>query len=337
MAILRRAKIGGATLTLAGLLVAFGAEPRSSEQKPNYVLKENVHLVIVPVTVKDAHGALVEDLTQDDFHIFEDGRERPVRYFSNESSPLSVVILLDTGMSAHSLDAVRDAAGSLGSSFGPNDEESLVMFDNTIRVVQDFTPRADLLVDRALKTIPEGAGPSMLGGPLSGSTRINGVPIDRPGTMTIATRPPGKRLVDALYAAAHRLKTRPAERRRIVVIISDGVNGSDNLFSLQDAVDALAASDASAYAVSFGSGWAAKRADLLARVSRESGGDIMYVQRRKGFANALPRLTDEARNAYVLGFPPASSDGKFHDIEVRATRPGVRLIARNRFLSPAAK
>jgi VWFA-related protein len=133
--------------------------------------------------------------------------------------------------------------------------------------------------------------------------------------------------------AAQRLKTRPPDRRRVVVIVSDGMNGSDNQFSYSETMDALASSDVTVYAVSFGSGWAMKRGDLLARVARGTGGDIAYVQRRSSLDRAFFTLTNEARNSYVLGFTPASADGKFHEIQVRVKRPAVSSIARSRFFS----
>ncbi len=326
-----------AALTLAWLLTAVFARRQSSDREPPYVLKEKVHLVIVPVTVKGREGSLVDDLTGDDFRVFEDGRERPLQYFSNESTPLSAIVLLDTGMSEKALAAVRGTLRALRNVFTPDDEEALYLFDNNIRLAQDFTSKGDLLVEALQKGEPKGAGPSLIGGPLAAPPAINGVPIDRPGTVPNLAPPVGKRVYDALCTAAQRLKTRPLGRRRVVLIISDGVNGSDNEFSYHQMMDALEVSDVTVYAVSFGSGWAIKRADLLARVARETGGDIAYVRRKAGLDAAYFRLTDESRNSYVLGFAPASADGKFHEIQVRVVRPGVRWIARNRFLAPPLK
>lgn len=306
---------------------------------PEFTLKENVHLVVVPVTVKDHHDTLVDDLTADDFTVYEDGHARPVVYFSADTTPLSTVILLDTGMSSLSVDAVRKDLRTLSNSFAPDDEEALILFDNTIRPVEDFTTQGDLLVGAAAKDLPAGtgAGPSILGGPLGNPPVINGIPIDRPGTVPPAAGRVDKRLDDALYAAAQKLRARPLGRRRVVVVLSDGVNGSDNQIPHDEVMEALEASNVTVYAVSFGSGWAIHRRDLLARVAHETGGDIVYVQRRESLDHAFPELTNEARNAYVLGFSPLSADGKFHEIEVRVARPGVRLMARNRFLSPPVK
>src|SRR5437773_3622722 len=325
-----------APITLAGALTG---QAQSNGPKPDFTIKEHVHLVIVPVTVKDRHGALVDNLSQDDFKVFEDGHARPVQYFSNETTPLSAVILIDTGMSELSVDAVRSELGLLSGAFAPEDEQALILFDNTIRPVQDFTTQGDLLVAAARRALPAGtgAGPSILGGPLGNPPTINGVNVERPGTVPVPAARIGKRIDAALYAAAQPPRTRPAGHRRVVVILSDGANGSDNQIPHDEVLEALAASDVTVYAVSFGSGWAMKRRDLLGRVARETGGDFAYVQRRKGLDRAFPELTNEARNSYVLGFPPLSADGKFHAIEVRVTRPSVRLIARNRFLSPPVR
>jgi hypothetical protein len=77
-----------------------------------------------------------------------------------------------------------------------------------------------------------------------------------------------------------------------------------------------------------------KRVDLLARVTRETGGDIAYAQRSAALERVFFGLTGEARNSYVLGFAPASADGSFHEIQVRVARSGVRSMARSSFFSP---
>src|SRR5712692_10572372 len=140
----RRAMLSCYALAMVGLLAAGSLRTPAGEQEPQYAIKEKVHLVLVPVTVKDNQGDLIDDLTQADFQVFEEGLERPVQFFSNESAPLSTVILLDSGMSEASAAAVHEALRSLGSSFGPNDEEALYIFDNTIRLVEDFTSQTDL-------------------------------------------------------------------------------------------------------------------------------------------------------------------------------------------------
>lgn len=317
---------------------AAGSGPQQSDdQAQPFTLKENVHLVIVPVTVKDGDGRLVPDLTQDDFRILEDGKQRPLQYFSNELTPISALVLLDTGMSAKSLAVVRSQLRSLSNAFGPNDEAALYFFDKHIHLGLDFTSRADLIVDvvqrEATQGKVEGKAPGLIGGPFAGSPTINGVNIDNPGSGPILPAAVSKSIHDALYEAAQQLRYRAEGRRRVVLILSDGVGGGDT-FSYQETIKALEVAKATVYAISFGTGRAVKRADLLARVARDTGGDVAYVRRRSGLDAACFLLTNEARNSYVLGFTPSVADGKFHDIDVRVSRRGLKLTARNRFFAP---
>jgi Ca-activated chloride channel family protein len=314
--------------------------PQSDDQTQPFTLKENVHLVVVPVTAKDRDGRLVQDLTRGDFEILEDGKQRPIQYFSNELTPISALILLDTGMSAKSLAIVRSQLSSLSNAFGPSDEVALYFFDQHIHLGQDFTSQADQIVEAVRREGAQGRGegkaPGMLGGPLAGSPTVNGVNLDNPGSGPTLSAPITKNIHDALYEAAQQLRYRAEGRRRVVLILSDGVGGS-NTFSYQEMLNALEVAKATVYAVSFGAGWAAKRADLLARVARDTGGDVAYVRRKSGLDAACFRLTNESRNSYVLGFAPSAADGKFHDIGVRVSRQGLKLIARNRFFAPPLK
>ncbi len=325
---------------MLGRAVAGSGALQSDDQSQPFTLKENVHLVVVPVTVKDRGGGLVQDLTRDDFRILEDGKQRPIQYFSNEPTPISALVLLDTGMSAKSLATVRGQLRSLGNAFGPADEVALYFFDKHIHLGQDFTSKTDLIVDAVRREETQGRGegkaPGLVGGPLAGSPTVNGVNLDNPGSGPTLSAPISKSTTDALYEAAQQLRYRAEGRRRVVLILSDGVGGG-NTFSYDEMINALRVAKVTVYAVSFGTGWAAKRADLLARVARDTGGDVAYVRRKSGLDAACFMLTNESRNSYVLGFTPSAADGKFHDIDVRISRKGLKLIARNRFFAPPLK
>src|SRR3974377_1162151 len=106
--------------------------PPQAEQEAPFVMKENVNLVLVPVSVKGRDGRLVHDLDRDNFRLFEDGHPKAVQYFSNEFTPLSAVVLVDTGMSAKYFSVVSARPRALANAFGPSDEEAIAFFDKTI-------------------------------------------------------------------------------------------------------------------------------------------------------------------------------------------------------------
>src|SRR5260370_37652270 len=71
--------------------------PSMQTQDPRARIRTTVSLVIVPVTVKDGAGELVNDLQQNEFRIFEDGIEQQHSLFSVEPLPPSTAILLCDG------------------------------------------------------------------------------------------------------------------------------------------------------------------------------------------------------------------------------------------------
>src|SRR5690242_196272 len=57
--------------------------------------------VVVPVTVKDGNGQLVNDLGVGDFRLFEDDIEQKIR-LSVDPFPLSIVVLFDAALKSNS-------------------------------------------------------------------------------------------------------------------------------------------------------------------------------------------------------------------------------------------
>src|SRR5712692_1934412 len=92
-------------------LQALSQEP--SQQPP--VIRTQVSLVNLFVTVRDKSKRIVTDLKQQDFKIAEDGQDQQIAFFSKEVTlPITVALLLDTsGSEQNMLGAIQDA----GSQF----------------------------------------------------------------------------------------------------------------------------------------------------------------------------------------------------------------------------
>ena len=80
--------------------VPAGSVPPSSNtsQEELYKYVVNTNFVVVPVTVKDSSGHLVEGLLQKDFSIYEDSKPQTVRYFTSDPFALSAAIVLDLSL-----------------------------------------------------------------------------------------------------------------------------------------------------------------------------------------------------------------------------------------------
>ncbi|MBM3758373.1 MAG: VWA domain-containing protein, partial [Acidobacteria bacterium] len=63
------------------ILTAFVTSLLAFPQQP---LNVSVSEVIVPITVTDSKGRFVSDLGQDDFKIYDEGKEQKITYFSRE-------------------------------------------------------------------------------------------------------------------------------------------------------------------------------------------------------------------------------------------------------------
>ena len=75
-----------------------GAQTQQADaDHPVATLKVKAREVLLPVTVRDKKGALVENLTAADFTLTEDGRPQVIKSFSRESDlPFLVGLLVDT-------------------------------------------------------------------------------------------------------------------------------------------------------------------------------------------------------------------------------------------------
>src|SRR5438105_46890 len=78
---------------------------------PTDVVSIETAEVLLPVTVRDAGGQLVANLTQKDFRVFEDGVAQPLSDLSLRQVPVDVVLMVDASSSvAESFDDFRRAA-----------------------------------------------------------------------------------------------------------------------------------------------------------------------------------------------------------------------------------
>src|SRR5450631_2775919 len=60
------------------------------------VFESETHLIDTTVSVHDAHGGLVQDLTKEDLSVVEDGVPQTIRFFSRaEALPLSIGLVID--------------------------------------------------------------------------------------------------------------------------------------------------------------------------------------------------------------------------------------------------
>jgi VWFA-related protein len=314
--------------------------PRPQQpEDPRSRIRATVELVVVPVTVKDSNGQLVGDLRSNEFRIFADKIEQKVSVFSVDPFPLSAVVLIDNGLKLKTAEQVQDTLRAIAAGFSDQDEAAILRFDTGVQQISDFTNDNDKLLTQLKRIELSSRFPGQGSGPMTAGPRINGAPA--PGAQTIPQISIGnadsKNIDDAMYAAGELLRTRARERRKIIFLISDGINSRNNVNKYDETLRLLQSADISVYAIGVGDLAISRPFNVLSRYAHATGGDIYYGSKRASLEDLYTQLTEQARNQYTLAFVPEKVDRalEYHPLEVRVRRSNLTLLTREGYYSNA--
>jgi VWFA-related protein len=267
------------------LVVAFFAAVGLGQE--DAVFQSGVDVVNVLATVRDGHGRLVSDLTEDDFFLKEDGKPQTIRYFSRQADlPLTVGLLVDTSLSQRRIiEQERSASYEFLARVldETKDEAFVIRFDFDVELLQDLTSSRKLLQqalgslrlpsERAFRTRrgqPYGGQPfddqqynkQFPGGGIPGGPFPGGIPGGRfprgrrgggvPGGPPVGgsgSHGVGTAMYDAVYLAANEVLHDQAGRKAMI-LISDGVDMGSKVSSAE-AIEAAQRADAVIYAIHY--------------------------------------------------------------------------------------
>jgi VWFA-related protein len=318
--------------------------PRLSEARAKITV--NANLVVLPVTVKDREGRLVPGLGKDEFRVLEDNVEQRIDVFTNEGFPLSMVILIDNDLKKGDSKEVQDSLDAIVGGMSDLDEAFVCRFDQFFHPGKGFTSNQDQLLTELRRTkLDSRPGVMPPGGPFQNGPSINGHAPDGSPSVAESTRTileaPNKALDDAVFGAAELLKVRPRNRRKIIFIISDGVNGGKkyNTNTYDNTVKEVLSHSISVFSVGVGNAFYDRRFERLSQYAHATGGDVYYAANKESLQDLFSRVTEEARNQYTLAYIPydVKSSKEYHDIEVRVKREGLTILTRNRYYTGIAQ
>ena len=289
-----------------------------------------MNVVNVFFAVKDKHTALVPGLTKEDFHIFEDGKEQTIKYFSAESDqPLTIGVLVDTSGSQQRVLGMEKEAGAmfLNQVLTDKDQAFLINFDINVELGQDFTNSKKLLKQALEKTqINAGAG------------SCGGIPGAGGGPFPCGSSGPrGTLLYDAVYLAAHDELSHEVGRKAMILLTDGGDQGSKT--KIKEAIEYAHKADTICYvllvadrefALGFGS-------SDMHKLTEETGGRVIEVGNNpKKLHDALDDISKELRNQYNIGFVSTnkSPDGSYRKLEIK-TKEGLKVQARKGYYAIA--
>src|SRR5258708_4892959 len=185
-------------LALAPLLPAQDDQP----------IRVDVNLVSMLASVRGKNGALISNLQQSDFKVYEDGKEQTIKNFTRETDlPLTIGLLVDTSASQERLiDTEQRAASQFFSKvLRQKDEAFLIQFGAEAELLQDSTNSPRLLqkgLDQLRLSVP-----------------VGGL---HPGPVPTMQNQAGTILYDAVYLAANDRLRRDVGRKAIVLLMVSG-------------------------------------------------------------------------------------------------------------------
>ena len=305
-------------LLLAPSLIAQSPADTPHSEEPVTTLKSGVELVNVYFNVKDKHGMLIPGLGKDEFTVEEDGVPQTIKYFSAETNlPLTLAILIDSsGSQARVLEIEKEVGGQFLREFlKEKDEATIISFDVTVDLLQDFTNSPSEL-SRALNKAKINSG-------VGGSPGLGGGPIDN-------HNPAGTVLYDAVYVAS-REKLSTETGRKAIILLTDGEDQGSKL-NIKNAVEAAQKADAVCYVLliadrglNFGFGAGAMR-----QLTDDTGGRVIEVGNRPDkLKEAFKQISDELRSLYNVGYTPIThkQDGSFLRLNVKS-KQGYKVQSR---------
>jgi VWFA-related protein len=299
-------------------LVVFLFAAAASAQE---TIRVDVGLVNLLCTVRDKSGAIVNDLTREEFAVSEDGHPQRISHFARQTDlPLSVALVLDASWSTRGVfaDETEAARRFFHDVLRPTDNALIAGFAAGVAVWQEPTSSLQALdstLDRTGQLAPSLAAKV---------PRHNG-----PGPIMIKIHGDGgSRIYDAVdLVSRERLKRLPG--RKAMVLISDG-DDSGSVKTLKEAAQAAQQSDVIVYGIHY-DGFAPVGLQMLKDLSGPTGGRTFHVDKKTSLDDVFAAIANEMRNQYAIGYPAlsAAENSGFHKIEVRVTRPGLVVRTRN--------
>lgn len=270
-----------------------------------YTLRAEVGEVRLNASVLES-GRAVQTLSQDAFHVFEDGVPQNIISFRHEDLPVSLGIIIDSSGSMYDK---REAVGKASLAFvrlsNPKDEAFLVDFSDEAFIDQDFTSDTKKLEDGL------------------GYVKSSG----------------GTAIYDAVVASADYLSRNAKQPKQVLLLITDGDDNASGS-SLEDAIRRVQDLDGPViYCIGLLFGPDADRREsrharhILETLAAQTGGVAYFPRKLSEVDSITAEVAKDIREQYTISYrsTKAAALGGYRTIQVTAKAKGFgRLDVRTR-------
>ena len=277
------------------------------QSTPKGTVKVNVNLVNVLVSVLDEHNRPAPDLPIGAFQVLEEGVPQKIDVFESETKlPLDIALMIDSSMSAHKeiLFEQDAAAHFIQQVLRPDDRLSLFAFDENVTQLVGYS--ADVRTLQAnVRKIVDGAGTS---------------------------------IYDALYFGSSSLEKRPAERRRVIILVTDA-GETTSRYDFEMARKSALRADLLLYTIVVrpvknenGRNTAGEHA--LQAITETTGGAMFFPDSTQELPMIFDQINNELRTQYRLAYypNPRGPANSYRTIEVKVL-PGYTARHRTTYFT----
>jgi len=264
--------------------------------KPRQLIRLDVDLALLNVTVTDPYNRLVTGLEPDNFRVFEDNVEQEVVTFSAEDVPISIGVIFDfSGSMSNKVGKAREAAVQFFKTANPQDEFFLVSFNERAELTSSFTNSVEDLQSRMMLTAPKGR----------------------------------TALLDALYLGLSQMRGAHNAKRALLILSDGGDNHSR--YNESDIKRLVKEADTQLYAIGIFDPIGSRNRSpeelagpsLLSEVTEMTGGRVFNVERLEELPDIASKIGMELRNQYVLGYRPSNKahDARWRKVKIKLRAP----------------
>jgi Ca-activated chloride channel family protein len=306
------------TLVFATLLlpIVVSAPILNAQGVPD--IKVETHLIDTTLSVRDPDGTIVSGLTQNDFTVVEDGIPQKIRFFAHDNQlPLSIGLIIDESGSQEKFvkEHEKDIEAFMRQVLEPTDQAFALCFGNHLRLVSDYTSSSSAIMD--------------------GIRSFDKDNRDFPEIGPKEERELGTALYDAIYFSVTEKLAAIHQRRKVLLVFSDGEENSSE-HDLLDAIGAAQNADVLVYAIRYtelkhGKMDARDRYGIRAldHLTTQTGGkafDFHETKLKKDFNE----IAGDLRSLYDIAYQSTNPtrDGTYRKVVIQATRPGLTVRAR---------
>ena len=294
------------------------------EQDPD-IIRVDTDLTNLLFTASDKNNRFITTLKQEDLRLMEDGVPQTIVTFQRETDrPLAIAFLIDVSISQERTLSQEKAAtrAFIETVIKSNkDQAAMLAFTHSAFLEQDLT-RDVLSLYRALERV-DVAMPSYLGG----GPALTGI-ASGPGMLA-----PPREGTTAIWEAVVLTNARvlvprsgaPAEsqRRRAIILLTDGFDTSSRL-KRSEAIESALAAEAVIYAIGIGDGkYSGVDKDALKAVAESTGGRAFFPKKEVDLKKAFGEIEQELRSQYLIAYTSSNKrrDGSYRQMRLEITDP----------------